>query len=53
MDLISENDDVDLKRMMANLRRDEKIEIEETNREMMAVLSSLGAGTAKYRRAMS
>ena len=39
--------------MMATLRRDEKIEIEETNREIMAVLNSLGADTAKYRRERS
>ena len=51
--LVEENDDVDIKRMMATLRRDEKIEIEETNREIMAVLNSLGADTAKYRRERS
>ena len=53
IDLVEENTDVDLKRMMATLRRDEKIEIEETNREIMAVLSSLGADAAKYRRERS
>ena len=50
IDLVEENTDVDLKRMMAAPRRDEKIEIEETNREIMAVLNSLGADTTKYRR---
>ena len=53
IDLVEENTDVDLKRMMATLRRDEKLEIEETNREIMAVLNSLGADTAKYRRERS
>ena len=38
--------DTDLKELMA---RDERLEIEETNREVMAVLHSLGADTAKYR----
>ena len=36
---------------MAILRGDEEnIEIEEANQEIMAVLNSLGADTAKYRR---
>ena len=35
---------------MAVFRRDERIEIEETNREIIAVLNSLGADTAKHRR---
>ena len=38
---------------MATLRRDEKLEIEETNRDIMALLKSLGADTAKYRRQRS
>ena len=50
IDIIEENVDTDLKELMAVLRRDERIEIEETNREIMSVLSSLGADTAKYRR---
>ena len=41
---------MDLKQLMAVLRRDEKLEIKETNREIMAVLNSLGFDTAKYRR---
>ena len=49
-DLFEENTDVDLKRMMATLGGDEKIEIAETNGEIMAVLNSLGRDTAKYRR---
>ena len=53
IDLVEEKDDVDLKRMMATLRRDEKAEIEETNREILAVLKSLGTDTAKYRRERS
>ena len=53
IDLVEENTDVDLKHMMAILRRDEKIEIQEANREIMAVLNSLGADTAKYRRERS
>ncbi len=53
IDLVEEYDDLELKRMMATMRRDEKAEIEETNREIMAVLNSLGADTAKYRRERS
>ena len=53
IDLVEENTNVDLKRMMATLRRDEKLEIEETNKEIMAVLNTLGADTAKYRRERS
>ena len=34
---------------MAVLRRDERLEIEETNRETMSMLSSLSADTTKYR----
>ena len=43
IDLVEKNTDVDFKLMMATLRRDEKIDIEETNREIMAALNSLGA----------
>ena len=50
IDLVQENVDTDLKELMAVLRRDEKLEIEETNREIMIVLRSLGADTAQYRR---
>ena len=53
IDLVEENTDVDLKHMMATLRRDEKMEFEQTNREIMAVLNSLAADTAKYRRERS
>ena len=53
IDLVEENTDVDLKHIMATLRRDEKLDIEETNREIMAVLNSLGADTAEYRRERS
>ena len=53
IDLVEKNTDVDLKHLMAALRRDEKLEIEETNREIMAVLNSLGADSAKYRRERS
>ena len=49
IDLIEKNTDVDLKQLMATLRRDEKLEIEETNQEIMTVLSSLGADASKYR----
>ena len=53
IDLVEEKTDVDLKQLMATPRRDEKLEIEETNREIVAVLNSLGADTAKYRRERS
>ena len=43
IDLVEENTDVDLKHKMATFRRDEKLEIGETNRDIMAVLNSLGA----------
>ena len=49
IDLVEENTDVDLKQPMATLMRDEKLEIEETNRETMALLNRLGSDTAKYR----
>ena len=39
IDPVEANTDVDLKQQMATLRRDEKLEIEETNREIMAVLN--------------
>ena len=48
IDLVEESTDVDLTHMMATFRRDEQIEIEQTNKEIMAVLNSLGAETAKY-----
>ena len=50
IDLVEENTDVDLQELMAVPRRDEKLEIEETSRRIMAVLSSLGANAARYRR---
>ena len=46
IDVVEENVDTDLEEFMAVLRRDERLEIEETNREIMAVLKSLGAATA-------
>ena len=51
IDLVKENTDV--KHLMASLKRHEKREIEETNREIMAVLNCLGVDTAKYRRERS
>ena len=53
IDIVEENVDTGLKELMAVLRRDERLEIEEANREIMAVLNSLGADTAKYRRAVT
>ena len=50
IDLVEAKADVDLTQLMAVLRRHKKLEIEETNREIMAVLNSLGATTARYRR---
>ena len=43
IDIIEEHVDTDLKELMAVLRRDERLEIEETNREIMSVFRSLGA----------
>ena len=50
IDLVKESTDTDLKELVSFLRKDEKLEIEETNRDIMAVLNSLGANTAGYRR---
>ena len=48
--LVEEHTDTDPKEFMALLRRDEKLEIEETIWEIMAVINSLGADTANDRR---
>ena len=47
---IVEEADGDLKAIMAVMRRNEKVEIQEANAEMMAVIRSLGGDHHRYGR---
>ena len=50
LDLSEEKPDTDLKELMAVLRREDKLELEEANREILAFVRSLGGDSKKYSR---
>ena len=48
--LIEDKPDTDLNKLTALLQRDEKLEIQDANREILAVIRSLGGDRGRYRR---
>ena len=50
VNLVEEGPDTEFEKLVAAVQRDEREQVREANREIMAVIKSLGGDRGKYRR---